>query len=500
MFFAETDLPVTISYAGMNTITKQNFPFFQNVRYHRQHKMVLSIEGKTASMTVDDLPESRSVFPFQKPPYGCISLATCSTIDHLGGVTYLRISEKDQVVFELDFRTLTDVEALAQWFDCYYFKELKSKQPGRKENISQFWGISGTHALHCTQPPRHVIPDRSHFCLLTLRDYVFTDCTIELGFEQSWVCYGIVFGCELGHFPYYFHPKTHAVHSSGGGYAYVEAEGYQTIRGDLTADPDFSPQLLLIRRENSLDTFSDNLTREISTNKIHSLTFHVNANAQYTFADRQLNIRSGTITYLPPNTQYELNLLRDTQLSVEFTCYKEIDCAPAYLEVDNPKEYERLFHKLINAFSANQGNGNYECLSLFYRILAIVQKEFRKPEEDISSDFPPLLQKAMEYITDNFNRPDLSISEIAAYCEVSEVYFRKIFNKHMHISPKKYILLQQIDYAKFLLDSHFYKIYEISEKCGFDNSNYFISVFKRLTGMTPKAYAEQLVSPPNPQE
>lgn len=493
MFFAETDLPVSISYAGKNAITRLNFPFFQNVNYHRQHKMVLSIEGSIAVMTVDDLPESKSFFPFQKPPYGCISLATCSTVAHPGGIIYLRITEKNQVVFEFDFRTLNDVSRLDEFFDCYYFKDLRDNQPGKKKRIQELWGISSTHVLHCIQPFRQIIPDRSNFCLLTLRDHVFEDCTIEIGFEQSWVCYGIVFGCAPRHFPYFFHPKTHAVHSPGGGYAYVEAEGYQTIRGDVTNDPDLSPQLLLIRRETTLSTFSDNVSSHIHTGNIHTLTFHTNANAQYTFADSHINVRSGSITYLPPNTHYDLELVRDTQLSVEFTCYKDTSYAPAYLNVDDAKEFEHLFHKLMTAFSNNNGKSNFECLSLFYRILAATQKEYCKPAESISNDLPPLLQKAMAYISDNFRRSDLSISEIAAYCDVSEVYFRKIFNKHMHISPKKYILVQQIDYAKFLLDSHFYKIYEVGEKCGFDNSKYFISVFKSFTGMTPKAYADQLM-------
>ena len=59
------------------------------------------------------------------------------------------------------------------------------------------------------------------------------------------------------------------------------------------------------------------------------------------------------------------------------------------------------------------------------------------------------------------------------------------------ITPKKYILNKRIDYAVFLLVTFNYNISEVAEKCGFADTKYFITTFKRATGFSPRQYVAQ---------
>lgn len=46
----------------------------------------------------------------------------------------------------------------------------------------------------------------------------------------------------------------------------------------------------------------------------------------------------------------------------------------------------------------------------------------------------------------------------------------------------------KIEKAKELIRTHQYMMYEISDMLGFDTQYYFSTVFKKMTGLTPKEY------------
>ena len=71
---------------------------------------------------------------------------------------------------------------------------------------------------------------------------------------------------------------------------------------------------------------------------------------------------------------------------------------------------------------------------------------------------------------------------------VSYSSFRRTFKEYTGFSPAKYILKLKIDQAKEMLTNSPAEIKEIAYKLGFDNTDYFFTVFRRLTGQTPLSY------------
>ena len=67
-----------------------------------------------------------------------------------------------------------------------------------------------------------------------------------------------------------------------------------------------------------------------------------------------------------------------------------------------------------------------------------------------------------------------------------------IIQKKYYISKKivEYIQKKRIDFSIFLLDSDYYKIYEVAEKSGLSNSKYFSTVFKRFMKLSPTEWLE----------
>ena len=69
-----------------------------------------------------------------------------------------------------------------------------------------------------------------------------------------------------------------------------------------------------------------------------------------------------------------------------------------------------------------------------------------------------------------------------------------MFTKNNDIGFSDYINQSKIEAAKKMMNGGDYKIYEISDRLGFESAFYFSRVFKKVTGLSPRDYMNQ-----NPQ-
>lgn len=81
----------------------------------------------------------------------------------------------------------------------------------------------------------------------------------------------------------------------------------------------------------------------------------------------------------------------------------------------------------------------------------------------------------------------LSVSEIAKECHVSVSYLKKVFAKYSGLGIHQYFLKAKIIYASRMLKEG-KSVSEIAAKLSFSSPNYFSTVFKRETGITPLCY------------
>lgn len=103
----------------------------------------------------------------------------------------------------------------------------------------------------------------------------------------------------------------------------------------------------------------------------------------------------------------------------------------------------------------------------------------------------PISEKCIKYINKNLNT-HLSVRKIAENLCVSPNYLSALFKKEMGIGIIDYIQRRKIDEAKELLKNHELSVLDISEYLCFSSQSYFQNVFRKITGMTPKAYLKTL--------
>jgi YesN/AraC family two-component response regulator len=101
-----------------------------------------------------------------------------------------------------------------------------------------------------------------------------------------------------------------------------------------------------------------------------------------------------------------------------------------------------------------------------------------------------LAKRAIAYLHQNYARP-LARWEIAEGIGVSEDYLSRVFNRELGISPWDYLNRYRISRAKELLRVTYDSISRVGRRVGFSDPAYFSRVFRRTTGMSPRAYREQ---------
>ncbi|MCU9612712.1 response regulator [Caldibacillus lycopersici] len=101
------------------------------------------------------------------------------------------------------------------------------------------------------------------------------------------------------------------------------------------------------------------------------------------------------------------------------------------------------------------------------------------------------IERAKEYILQNYKQ-DISMEQVAEYVNLSSYYFSKMFKSESNQTFTEYLTNIRIRQAKELIGNVDYSLKEICFEVGYNDPNYFSRVFKRVTGMTPTEYRQQL--------
>lgn len=100
------------------------------------------------------------------------------------------------------------------------------------------------------------------------------------------------------------------------------------------------------------------------------------------------------------------------------------------------------------------------------------------------------IRRCIDHIYENLGA-DLSVKSLAREMKLSPAYLSKLFRDETGISLKRFVKEAKVDTAQNLLRYSDLTCLAISVSLGFSSQSAFISVFKEITGMTPKEYREQ---------
>lgn len=149
-----------------------------------------------------------------------------------------------------------------------------------------------------------------------------------------------------------------------------------------------------------------------------------------------------------------------------------------------------LFKKCYEEF-INQENGYIDMIRAY--LIELIIFMFRKMEDsDHSASLSheeQIVNTTLEYLHKNYQK-HISLNELAAQVFLSKDYFSRLFREITGMPINSLLQEIRISEACSLLTSTDRKINDIAVECGFPDINYFHTVFKKLTGLTPRQYRE----------
>ena len=150
---------------------------------------------------------------------------------------------------------------------------------------------------------------------------------------------------------------------------------------------------------------------------------------------------------------------------------KEVGC------IDTEKfDSKKLLEMIMNAQTKE------ELWNASNFMISLIRPE-RKQEETIH-----LIVKKVLSIIHEFYKTGITLEEISMRLNMTPEYIGTLFHKEMGVTFSAYIKNIRISKAKELLCGTDLKLYEISERVGYNDPKYFSKVFKEITGQLPTDY------------
>ena len=210
----------------------------------------------------------------------------------------------------------------------------------------------------------------------------------------------------------------------------------------------------------------------------HALSFRIHGDSRLITDTQQVTAETGDILLVPADYPYHQISGGEELIVIHFSCDTPL---PPKIIKFAPKDaayYEGKFRDLLSAWNKRGPGYQYECASIFERIMFKIEQEAATGEEDP-------LREIVDCISDHFTDRDLSLEEIARRNGMSGAYLRRLFSARLGISPIRYIQNSRLRLAKALLQTEYYTIEQVAEACGFANVYYFSNFIKKETGLSP---------------
>ncbi|MBY0487026.1 MAG: AraC family transcriptional regulator [Flavobacteriaceae bacterium] len=127
-------------------------------------------------------------------------------------------------------------------------------------------------------------------------------------------------------------------------------------------------------------------------------------------------------------------------------------------------------------------------LTLQELLIRIIQTQTAKSiDEGLFSNPNNPISEVIAFIRLNL-KENISLKSLSDKACMSTTSFYRFFKRELGMSPIEFVLNEKIKCAKKLLKNPSIQINEVCYLSGFEDANYFIRLFKKHEGITPKQY------------
>lgn len=260
---------------------------------------------------------------------------------------------------------------------------------------------------------------------------------------------------------------------------------------------------MLLNDDPFLDIKKIHLVHEFVLDRVHKceypngrgqfgLVYALSGKAEYRFfTGERIIFTEGDVLFLSSYAKYSIITEKEFRhYTVNFDIHKHssqllfLDKPYHLLTKKNTEQIKQVFSKLNNLWLTKKVGFEMQSIGCLYELSALFCFELTNGQ---SVGCQKRLRLVKEHIEQHFTEP-LRLEELAAISNMSTTNFRREWKKQYTQSPLQYRDNIRLYYAKEYLNNGYYTISEIAEKCGFDDTSYFVRFFKKHVGITPGAF------------
>lgn len=123
-------------------------------------------------------------------------------------------------------------------------------------------------------------------------------------------------------------------------------------------------------------------------------------------------------------------------------------------------------------------------LQIYRRLLAAL-RSYR-----FEGNYSEPVRRALEWIRGRFSKP-ITLQQVADEIGVNPSYLSRLFKEEVHQGFADYLNRYRVEQAKRLIREGASDLKEVVRLTGFSSYNYFFTVFKKVTGLTPLEFEKQ---------
>lgn len=120
-------------------------------------------------------------------------------------------------------------------------------------------------------------------------------------------------------------------------------------------------------------------------------------------------------------------------------------------------------------------------------------QEWAGRSETVEEGTKEVMEQIRDYLEENYAQSSLSLSTTAERFYLNPSYLSRTFRKKTGIPFVEYLNKVRIEHACDYLKSGNWKVYEIAEKVGIPNPDYFGRCFRKYMGMSINDYKKSKI-------
>lgn len=229
----------------------------------------------------------------------------------------------------------------------------------------------------------------------------------------------------------------------------------------------------------------------------------ISGRRRYVIDNEIFDIEAGDIVLIPPMIMHKTQRIPGTPDDEKherllYNVYEVPDVLkPAFENYlyrpddKSKKTIQKLIEESLNEKEDNETSTLLHKLNVQKILLMLLKTPENKSTPRELSERDRLMQNAAGYIKENCHK-QINLKDISDMLGFTPEYFSSLFKTAIGLNFVDYLNNMRVAKALTYLTESNVAISEISEKCGFNDSNYFAIVFKKVMGTSPTKYRKMM--------